>query len=101
MVKAYKAGNESTSQIGAEYNIAKSTVIQWVNKYKEECLYTKSKTLESNEAKEIRRLNHLLNEKDKEISFLKKQQHSSRRKSNSGISIYSSEQKYFWFKVVM
>jgi transposase len=40
--------------------------------YKEECLYTTKTTPESNEAKEIRRLNQLLNEKDKEIAFLKK-----------------------------
>ena len=38
----------------------------------EECLYTTNTTPESNEAKEIRRLNQLLNEKDKEIAFLKK-----------------------------
>ena len=43
-----------------------------VNQYKEECLYTTNTTPESNEASEIRRLNQLLNEKDKEIAFLKK-----------------------------
>lgn len=59
-----------------------------VNQYKEECLYTTNTTPESNEAREIRRLNQLLNEKDKEIAFLKKQRHSSQRKSISGISIY-------------
>ena len=72
VVRAYMAGNKSTVQIAADYNIAKSTVSQWVNQYKEECLYTTSTTSESNEAKEIRRLNQLLNEKDKEIAFLKK-----------------------------
>ena len=40
--------------------------------HKEECLYTTNTTPESNEAREIRRLNQLLNEKDKEIAFLKK-----------------------------
>ena len=72
VVKAYMAGNKSTVQIAADYNIAKSTVSQWVNQYKEECLYTTNTSSESNEAKEIRRLNQLLNEKDKEIAFLKK-----------------------------
>ena len=72
VVRTYMAGNKSTVQIAADYNIAKSTVSQWVNQYKEECLYTTSTTSESNEAKEIRRLNQLLNEKDKEIAFLKK-----------------------------
>ena len=70
VVKAYMAGDKSTILIAADYNIAKSTVSQWVNQYKEECLYTTSTSPESNEAKEIRRLNQLLNEKDKEIAFL-------------------------------
>ena len=72
VVKAYMAGNKSTVQIATDYNIAKSTVSQWVNPYKEECLYTTNTSSESKEAKEIRRLNQLLNEKDKEIAFLKK-----------------------------
>lgn len=72
VVKAYMAGDKSTVQIAADYNIAKSTISQWVNQYKEECRYTTNTTPESNEAKEIRRLNQLLNEKDKEIAFLKK-----------------------------
>ena len=72
VVRAYMAGNKSTVQIAAEYNIAKSTVIQWVKEYSEECLYTTSSTSENNEAKEIPRFNQLLNEKDKEIAFLKK-----------------------------
>ena len=81
------AGNKSIPQIAVEFNVAKSSVSKWVNEYKEECLYTTSTTAESNEAKEIRRLNQLLNEKDKEIAFLKKRRHSSQRKSISGISI--------------
>ena len=72
VVKAYMAGNKSIPQIAIDYNIAKSSVSKWVNEYKEECLYTTNTTPESNEAKEIRRLNQLLNEKDKEIAFLKK-----------------------------
>ena len=72
VVKAYMAGNKSIPQIAIDYNIAKSSVSKWVNEYKEECLYITSTTSESNEAKEIRRLNQLLNEKDKEIAFLKK-----------------------------
>ena len=70
-VKAYMAGDKSIPQIAVEFNVAKSSVSKWVNEYKE-CLYTTSTTAESNEAKEIRRLNQLLNEKNKEIAFLKK-----------------------------
>ena len=72
VVKAYMAGDKSIPQIAVEFNVAKSSVSKWVNEYKKECLYTTSTTAESNEAKEIRRLNQLLNEKDKEIAFLKK-----------------------------
>ena len=72
VVKAFMTGDKSTPQIAAEFNVAKSSVSKWVNEYKEECLYTTSTATKSNEAKEIRRLNQLLNEKDKEIAFLKK-----------------------------
>lgn len=48
VVIAYMAGNKSTVQIAADYNIAKSTVIQWVNQYREECLYTTTPSSESN-----------------------------------------------------
>ena len=72
VVKAYMAGDKSIPQLAVEVNVAKSSVSKGVNEYKEECLYTTSTTTESNDAKEIRRLNQLLNEKDKEIAFLKK-----------------------------
>jgi transposase len=72
VVKTYMTGNKSITQLAIDYNIAKSSVSKWVNEYKEECLYTTSTTSEPNQAKEIRRLNQLLNKKDKEIAFLKK-----------------------------
>mgnify|MGYP002726569454 FL=1 len=72
VVKAYMAGDKSIQQLAVDFNVAKGAVSKWVNEYKEECLYTTSTSSESNEAKEIRRLNQLLNEKDKEIAFLKK-----------------------------
>ena len=87
-VKAYMAGDRSIHQLAVEFNVAKSSVSKWANEYREECLYTTDTTSESNDAKEIRRLNQLLNEKDKEIAFLKKQRRSLRRKSISGISIH-------------
>ena len=62
VVKVYMAGDKSIPQIAVEFNVTKSSVSKWVNEYKEECLYTTSTTAESNEAKEIRRLNQLLNE---------------------------------------
>ena len=88
VVKAYMASDKSIHQLAVEFNVAKSSVSKWANEYREECLYTTDTTSESNDAKEIRRLNQLLNEKDKEIAFLKKQRHSFQRKSISGISIH-------------
>ena len=72
LLSTYMAGDKSIPQLAVEFNVAKSSVSKWVNEYKEECLYTTSTITESNDAKEIRRLNQLLNEKDKEIAFLKK-----------------------------
>ena len=68
VVKAYMAGDRSISEIAADYT-------GWVKKHGEECQYkttTKTSQEEFESAKEIRRLNQLLHEKDKEIDFLKK-----------------------------
>lgn len=74
VVRSYMAGNKSTVELSTEYNVAKSTISEWAKKYGEECQYknTTQKTNESDSAKEIRRLNQMLKEKDKEIEFLKK-----------------------------
>ena len=76
VVKAYMAGDRSISEIAADYNVAKSTLTGWVKKHGEECQYEKlplkHHRKNSNLTKEIRRLNQLLHEKDKEIDFLKK-----------------------------
>ena len=74
VVRAYMAGNKSTVELAAEYNVAKSTILEWAKKYGEECQYknTTQETNESDSASEIRRLNQMLKEKDKEIEFLKK-----------------------------
>ena len=74
VARAYMSGDNSTVEIAAEYNIAKSTVSEWAKKYGEECQYkhTTQKTNESNSASEIQRLNQMLKEKEKEIEFLKK-----------------------------
>ena len=90
VVKAYMAGGKSMSELSAEYNVAKSTITGWIKKYGEECQYkhTTTATNEGSIANEVHRLNQLLKEKDKEIEFLKKQLHSSQRKSISGISFH-------------
>lgn len=74
VVKANMDGDKTTAEIAAEYNIAKSTVLEWAKKYSEECQYMNTilNFNEAKSAKEIRRLNQLLKEKEKEIDFLKK-----------------------------
>ena len=73
IVTEYLKGS-SYPKLSTEYGVAKSTILEWVRKYSEECQYTTSNksNVESESAKEIRRLNQLLKEKDKEIDFLKK-----------------------------
>ena len=63
--------NKSIPQLAVEFNITKSSVSKWDNGFKKEYLYTTSATAKSNEAKEIRRLNQLMNEKDKNILDLR------------------------------
>ena len=74
VVRAYMAGNKSTVELAAEYNVAKSTILEWAKKYGEECQYkhTTAKKDENDSVSEIRRLNQELREKEKEIEFLKK-----------------------------
>lgn len=70
VVRAYISSGRSSAEIAADYNIAKSTVTQWVKKYHEGCQYT---TLEESiSASEIRKLNQKIKEQEKEIAFLKK-----------------------------
>ena len=71
VLQEYMKGLKSTAEIAAEYNIAKSTVSEWAKKYSKECQYT-TKNNESDSAREIRKLNQELREKEKEIAFLKK-----------------------------
>ena len=59
----------------ADSNVAKSSVSKWANEYREEWLYTTDTTSESNDAKEIRRLNQLLNEKDAKREYHKRLEH--------------------------
>ncbi|WP_370833457.1 transposase [Eubacterium ventriosum] len=75
VVKAYMAGDRSIHQLAVEFNVAKSSVSKWANEYREECLYTTDTTSESNDAKEIRRLNQLLNEKDAKREYHKRLEH--------------------------
>ena len=78
--------------ISAEYGISKASVSKWCSELREEC----QKQAESNPGttteiapmKENLRLHKELEESRKENLFLKKRQHSLRRKSIKGLSIH-------------
>ena len=80
VVDAYIKSAKSYAEIGAEFNISKTSVRDWTKKYSEECQYTtnnKNNNKTNNKSNidyvnEIKALNRQLKEKEKEIDFLKK-----------------------------
>lgn len=75
VVQAYLEGTKSTVQIAEDFNVSKTSVLSWANQYSEECQYNKSTISQEDKissAKEIRRLNKVILEQQKEIEFLKK-----------------------------
>ena len=59
---------KSVNNYTIEYNIAKSTVSQWVKQYHDECQYTTSE--EAGSAAEIRKLNQRIKEQEKELGLI-------------------------------
>ena len=80
------------NSVTTEYGISKESVRRWCNEFQKECqaqsLQVPSSANEAEIMKEILRLRRELAEKEKEILFLKKQRHSSQRKSIRGLSVY-------------
>jgi len=72
----------------AEYGISRATVSNWgvVRSYRKECQNNDEEKPQLEMMEELRRLRREKAELEKEHSFLKKQRHSSRKKSISGIS---------------
>ena len=70
----------------AEYGISRATVSNWVRSYREECQNNDEEKSQLETIEELRRLRREKAELEKENSFLKKQRHSSRKESISGIS---------------
>ncbi len=88
VVREYLKG-KSLGDLFATYGVSKSTMSGWIKKYSEECHYTKPQNKENAiSPEEYRALNKKLMELQKENDFLKKQRHSSQRKSISGISVH-------------
>ena len=69
-----------------EYGLSRATVSNWVRSYREECQNNDEEKSQLETIEELRRLRREKAELEKENSFLKKQRHSSRKESISGIS---------------
>ncbi|EHO18185.1 hypothetical protein HMPREF9623_00369 [Stomatobaculum longum] len=86
VVCAHIQDGRTIASLVAECGISRSTVFNWVRLYREECQNNDEEKSQLEMMEELRRLRREKAELEKENSFLKKQWHSSRRESISGIS---------------
>ena len=100
IVRLHEEEGRTYKSITAEYGVSKASISKWCSEFSKEC---QSKALEDpnspNEMqlmKENLRLRKELEEAKKENLFLKKQRHSSQRKSIRGLSIYRSISYRIW-----
>lgn len=88
MVRLVSEEGRTIASVNKEYNLGEGTVRSWIRQFEEEC----EKNPETKDTKDIyeenRRLLKKLEEAEKEVRFLKKQPHSSQRKSIRAIPIY-------------
>ena len=88
MVRLVLEEGRTIASVNKEDNLGEETVRSWIRQFEEEC----EKNPEIKETKDIyeenRRLRKKLEEAEKEARFLKKQPHSSQRKSIRAIPIY-------------
>lgn len=82
------SGWRTLESLAAEYGVAKATVSNWVHIYREECQTNDTEKSPLELMEEVRRLRQEKAELEKENLFIKKQRHSLRRGSISGISIH-------------
>ena len=71
-----------------EFSVSVATISNWVRQFHDECQINEKANNEYNYMEENLRLRKELEEVKKENEFLKKQQHSSRRKSINGLSFH-------------
>ena len=86
VVRAHIQDGRTIASLVAEYGISGATVSNRVRSYREECQNNDEEKSQLEMMEELRRLRREKAELEKENSFLKKQRHSSRRESISGIS---------------
>ena len=76
--------------LAAEYGVSKASISIWVKQFREECQTNEEAKADYDYMKENLQLKRQLAGLQKENDFLKKRRHSLRRKSISGLSIYSA-----------
>ena len=72
IVRLHLEEGRSISTLVKEFNISKQSVSNWVKNYREECQNDETKKQDLNLMEEMRKLKIELEEKEKEIRFLKK-----------------------------
>ena len=90
IVRLHLEEGRTLKGLAAEYGVSKASISIWVNQFREECQTNEEAKADYDYMKENLQLKRQLAELQKENDFLKKRRHSLRRKSISGLSIYSA-----------
>lgn len=90
IVRLHLEEGRTLKGLAAEYGVSKANISIWVKQFREECQTNEEAKADYDYMKENLKLKRQLAELQKENDFLKKRQHSLRRKSISGLSIYSA-----------
>lgn len=90
IVRLHLEEGRTLKGLAAEYGVSKASISIWVKQFREECQTNEEAKADYDYMKENLKLKRQLAELQKENDFLKKRRHSLRRKSISGLSIYSA-----------
>ena len=90
IVRLHLEEGRTLKGLAAEYGVSKASISIWVKQFREECQTNEEAKADYDYMKENLQLKKQLAELQKENDFLKKRRHSLRRKSISGLSIYSA-----------
>ena len=100
IVRLFREEGRTKKSISNEFSVSVATISNWVRQFRDECQINEKSNNEYNYMEENLRLRKELEEVKKENEFLKKQQHSSRRKSINGLSFHSKIQSPFGCQMV-
>lgn len=90
IVRLHLEEGRTLKGLAAEYGVSKAIISIWVKQFREECQTNEEAKADYDYMKENLQLKRQLAELQKENDFLKTQRYSLRRKSISGLSIYSA-----------